>query len=175
MGLLAKLLELLDIDPAVQKAREKAWAGDVKGAIDAAQETITRSGPTAKRLDALSWFLTQAGRYEDALKASDQALALKPSAKYQATRARALRRLGRLDEALPLMQAQLKKDPMDIFNSSELCELLLDLNEPSAASAVFQSMKKMFGDESGSPLANKIGMTQAYESARARMTEKGLI
>jgi tetratricopeptide (TPR) repeat protein len=176
MGFLATVFEVLDFDPSVQKARKLEWDGDLDGAIRSLKETIQTKGSSPMRLDKLGWFYVLKGEPQEALNYCDQAVAAsKGKTKYQATRARALRRLGRLDEALPLMQAQFQKDRMDIFNASELCQLLVDMGRGAEALPVFQEMQRQFGAEAGSPLANKIGMTAAYEGAKDRLREAGVI
>ena len=176
MGLLNPLLGLLGIDPGVQKARGKEWAGDLDGAVRSIQELIQAKGPTPKRLNFLAWFLTKKGQPEEALKYADQAVERDPgNTEWQATRARALRRLGRNDEALALMQRRFEKLKMDIFNSSELCELLSDMGRASEAVPIYRDMEARFGGEVGTPLANKIGMTQAFQQAGERLREAGVI
>lgn len=176
MGLFDPLLGLLGIDPGVQKARSKEWAGDIDGAIQSIQELIKAKGPTPKRLNFLAWFLVKKGDLQAALKAADEAVERDPkNTEWQATRARALRRLGRNDEALALMQKRFNAVKMDIFNAAELCELLLDMGKPSEAAAIYQDMKGRFGAEAGSALANQIGMTQAYRQAEGRVRDAGLI
>lgn len=176
MGLFDPLLGLLGIDPGVQNARKREWAGDLDGAVQSMQELIRTKGSTPKRLNFLAWFLVKKGQPEEALKYADQAVESDPgNTEWQATRARALRRLGRHDEALALMQKRFNKDKMDIFNSAELCELLLDMGRGTEAVPVFRDMQSRFGAEAGTPLANKIGMTQAYQDAEARLREAGLL
>jgi tetratricopeptide (TPR) repeat protein len=176
MGFLANVFEVLDFDPSVQKARKLEWDGDLDGAIRSLRESIQSKGASPMRFDKLGWLYVQKGDPQEALTYCDQAVAVsKGKTKYQATRARALRRLGRFDEALPLMQAQFQKNRMDIFNSSELCQLLVDMGRTAEAVPIFQDMQKRFGAEAGSPLANKIGMTAAYEAAKGRLSEAGVI
>lgn len=86
MGLLNPLLGLLGIDPGVQKARGKEWAGDLDGAVRSIQELIQAKGPTPKRLNFLAWFLTKKGQPEEALKYADQAVERDPgNTEWQAT------------------------------------------------------------------------------------------
>jgi tetratricopeptide (TPR) repeat protein len=176
MGFLTTVFEVLDFDPSVQRARKLEWDGDLDGAIRSLKETNQAKGPSPMRLDKLGWLYVLKDEPQEALSHCDQAVALSNGkVKYQATRARALRRLGRLDEALPLMQEQFRKNKMDIFNASELCLLLADMGRGAEAVPVFQEMQRQFGAEAGSPLANKIGMTAAYEAAKARLYEAGFI
>jgi tetratricopeptide (TPR) repeat protein len=176
MGFLTTVYEVLDFDPSVQKAKKLEWAGDLDGAIRSLKETIQTKGPSPMRLDKMGWFYTLKGLPKEALSYCDQAVALgKAKAKYQATRARALRQLRRFDEALPLMQEQFKKNKMDIFNASELCHLLVDMGRSAEGRGIFQEMQKQFAAEAGSPLANKIGMTAAFEAAEARLREAGAV
>jgi Flp pilus assembly protein TadD len=176
MGLFDPLLGLLGIDPGVQKARDREWAGDLDGAVRSIQELIQAKGPTAKRLNFLAWFLIKQDRNQEALPHAERAIELDPNnTEWQATRARALRRLGRNDEALVLMRRRFDANKMDIFNASELCELLADMGKPSEAAAIFRDMKARFGGEAGTPLANKIGMTQAYRQAEERLRRAGVI
>lgn len=175
MGLFDPLLALLGIDPVVQQARNKAWDGDLDGAIQLVRGRIEEKGPSPMRMNSLAWFLIEKGRAADALQAADQAVGLQPSnAEWQATKGRALRRLGRVDEALPLMQRQFEKNKMDIFNSSELCELLLQMGKPQDAVAVYRDMTSRFGNEVNTPLAKRIGMSAAYLGAQQELRNSGL-
>ena len=63
------------------------------------------------------------------------------------------------------MRKRFEKLKMDIFNSSELCELLVDMGRPAEAVPIYRDMEARFGAEANTPLANKIGMTQAYTQA----------
>ncbi|MGP0063851.1 MAG: hypothetical protein ACLQGP_09665 [Isosphaeraceae bacterium] len=176
MGFMTAVFEILDFDPSVQKARKLEWNGDLDGAIRSLEATIQSKGSSPMRLDKLGWLYVQKGLPQEALTYCDQAIAASNGkAKYQATRARALRRLGRLDEALPLMQEQFRKNKMDIFNSSELCLLLADMGRTAEAVPIFQDMHNRFGAEAGSPMAREIGMTGAYEAARDRLREANVI
>jgi predicted Zn-dependent protease len=176
MGLFDPLLGLLGIDPGVQKARSKEWEGDLDGAVQTIQELVRTKGATPKRLNFLAWFLIKKGQPAEALTYADQALERDPqNTEWQATRARALRRLGRHDEALTLMRRRFEKDKMDIFNSAELVELLLEMGRGPEAVPVYRDMEARFGAEAGTPLANKIGMTQAYRQAGERLRQAGII
>ncbi len=176
MGLLDPIMAIFGIDPGVLKARNLEWDGDLDGAIASIRDLIQKKGPTPKRLNFLAWFLTNKGALNEALRTIDQAIEAAPTnAEWQATRGRILRRLGRHAEALPLMKAQHAKNKMDIFNSSELCELLADMGKAGDAAPIFQSMQSMFGAEAGTAQARRIGMTQAYERARERLRQAGVV
>jgi tetratricopeptide (TPR) repeat protein len=176
MDLFDALLGLLGIDPGVQKARSKKWEGDLDGAIRSVQELIKAKVPTAKGQNFLAWFLVKKGQPEEALRYADQSIEREPgNTEWQATRARTLRRLGRNDEVLALMQQRYAKNKMDIFNSSELCELLVDMGRTSEALPIYRDMETRFGAEAGTPLAYKIGMTQAYQNATASLRQSGVI
>lgn len=176
MGLLDPVFALFGMDPGVERARKKEWAGDIDGAIKTVHDLIKAKGPTPKRHNALAWFYVIKGEPAEALKFADKAVEAAPkSLEYQAVRARALRRLGRHEEALEAMKKRFMKNKMDIFNASELCELLVDMNRPLAAVPIYKEMVGMFGGEVNTPLARQIGMSQAFEHARDRLKQARVI
>lgn len=173
-GVLGYLVDLLVTEPAIRRARFKSRTGDQDGAILDLKVLINSKGTTPQRLDSLAWVLIKNGELEEALVHSEQAMTLVPkNTRFMATRARALRRLGRFDEALPLAEARYHEKKADTFNAAELCKLLVDLGRGDEALAVYREMEKRLGTIVSKPGQKLPGAIQAYLQAREKLRRSG--
>src|SRR4051812_46675390 len=116
VGVFEYLIDLLVMEPAVRRAREKSRTGDLDGAVNDLKVLIEARGETSRRLNALAWVLIKNGEVAEALPHIERAMLLAPkNTKYMATCGRAYRRLGRLNEALALMEARYNENKADAF------------------------------------------------------------
>lgn len=173
VGLLAKLFSRFQIDIVIQRAIQREWRGDLEGAIQELEEAIRTEKPTPARLKALALLLLKAGRTEVAATTSANALAMAPGQpELIVSHSRLLRRVGRFEEALPLISSRYNKDKRNIFVASEYCKLLVDLGRHQEAAAVLDEVDRWFKSRADSRRMEENGMTQAYREAQAKLKQR---
>lgn len=173
-AVLEYLVDLLVTERAVRRARVKSRSGDQDGAIYDLKALIAAKGATPQRLASLAWILIKDGQNEKALEFCDRLMAMEPrNTWFMSIRARALRRLGRFEEALALMEARYHDAKTDTYNASELCKLLIDLGRGDEAIAVFREIEKRYGGVVIKPGEKKSGPMLAYLQAREKLRQSG--
>src|SRR5262249_27337623 len=95
---------------------KKDWAGNTEGAIADLQALILSTGTSPERANAMAILLIKIGEPEEALICMEPALAAGVNRpEVVVTHTRALRRLGRYDEALSRIEPLYRSDEKNIF------------------------------------------------------------
>lgn len=174
MGLFEKLVNRFKVDLVIQRAVQKEWRGDLEGAIEDLEAAVGAAKPTPARLKVLSLLLQKAGRVDDAIAASTNALALAPNQpELIVGHARLLRRAGRFAEALPLISSRYGKDKKNIFVATEYCKLLVDMGRNEEAARVLDETSQWFETRAGDPRMEQNGMSQAFREAQEKLRHAG--
>jgi tetratricopeptide (TPR) repeat protein len=138
-------------------------------ASDAKPSGPLRNG-TATQLYSMALLLIKHGKPDEAIGFSEQALAKEPqNPEFMLTHARALRRLGRFEDALPLVESLYAKKKKDVFASAEYCKLLVDMRRMGDADVVFRELEKWFKPLSGKARFKHSGMTRAFKEAHEKL------
>lgn len=170
VGLLDQLFQRWRVDQPLARAMKKDWAGNTEGAIADLQELIATSGSSPERSNAMAILLVKIGEPEEALVCSEQALTADPDRpEFIVTHTRALRRLGRYDEALSRIEPLYQLDKKNIFVAVEYAKLLIDMGQTDDASALLDRVDAWFSDISDTRKAKESGMTHAYREARYKL------
>lgn len=172
MSFFDKLFNRFHVDPALERAVQKEWQGDLESAIGELTSAIAVSEPTAARLSALAVLLMKAGRNAEAADSSAKALALAPNQpELIVTHSRILRRSGRFEEALPLISDLYHREKKNIFVATEYCKLLVDMGRRDEAAAIMFETSGWFKPLVNKPRMVQSGMSRAYREAKAKLEQ----
>lgn len=170
MGFLDQLLHRWRVDQPLARAMKKDWAGNTEGAIADLQALMLSTGSSPERSNVMAILLIKIGEPEEALICIKQALAAGANRpEFVVTHTRALRRLGRYDEALSRIEPQYRLDDKNIFVAVEYAKLLIDMGETGEAAALLDRVDSWFSEISDTRKAKESGMTHAYREARYKL------
>jgi tetratricopeptide (TPR) repeat protein len=136
-------------DVVCVRALKRAKEGNLEGAIRDVREAIDVQGETSQRLNCLGILHIDKGDYQEALKLFSMAADLGSSIHRQVAvvnQALALRKLGRPDEALPLIEEVRAELPQDFVVLCNHCLTLAELgrmDEGREVLALVQALPKV--------------------------------
>src|SRR5215470_15198335 len=119
-----------------REARTRCQQGDIAAGIDLVQRAIALAPDHARAHGLLGMAFSSAGRYQEALKSLDRAIALGSTDAY-GSRADALVALGRLAEAVESFDRALAHDPDSVADWCNRGAALIDLGRASEAAESF--------------------------------------
>jgi tetratricopeptide (TPR) repeat protein len=150
------------------KHRDRPSASDERP--DELTASRVKRGGSPRQLHAMAVLLLKLRKLDEALEFSGDALGRHPdNPEFALTHARVLRRLGRLDEALPLLEGIYTPQKRDVFISAEYCKLLVDLGRIGEAEQVFSELERWFKRLANRPQSKENGMTRAFSEAHEKL------
>jgi hypothetical protein len=132
-------------DPVSIRAFRRAEEGDLNGAIRELREAIEIHGPTAVRLNNLGCLLTKQESHAESLEVFFEAERLggRHLPIFRANQALALRKLGRPEEALPIIEEVRERLPRESVIACHHCLILADLGRFDVARAQLRAAESM--------------------------------
>lgn len=170
-------LDRLQAGTQFDEASRAFALGDVDGALEAIENSLTLEGEVASSHVLHARVLVEAGRLNQALDAVDRGYELKPEAELDYLRGIVLEQMGRLDEAATSYGAALREEPTNASFRIAQAEVLVQLDRWSEARQVLEASNPWNPEQAGihQALGHMDLLEERYRDARAQFEAAALL